>query len=285
MPPLAASGPNAEQIQYWNEASGEKWVAAQESIDRQIEPLGLAALERARVGEGERVVDVGCGCGQTTLELARRVGTGGSVTGLDLSAPMLARARERAQSQGLSNLAFEQADVQTHKFEQLADLIFSRFGVMFFADPIAAFANLAAGLKPAGRLTFVCWQAARENPWVSVPLQAVADLVELPTPTPGAPGPFSLADAARVEDILAQAGFSDIAVEALERDLAVGGGSLEGAVEFLQKIGPSGRALAEADAATRARAADALRRAIEPFAVDGSVRMGSASWIVSARRP
>ena len=180
---LAASGPNAEQITYWNEQSGPKWVALDGRLDALISPYGDRALERTKPALGERVLDVGCGCGRTTLELAARVGSPGSVTGIDISTVMLARARERARKSGAQNVRFENADVQTHAFEPGSfDLAFSRFGVMFFADPVAAFANLRGALAPGGRLAFVCWQPLANNPWMQVPLAATAPHLKLPEP-------------------------------------------------------------------------------------------------------
>ena len=161
-------GPNAQQAKYWNDVAGPKWVALAEAINGQIQPIGHAAMERARIERGQRVLDVGCGCGQTSLELAQRVGEQGHVDGLDLSEPMLAEARVRGAE--LKNLQFTAADVQVHGLEEAAyDRIFSRFGVMFFDDPEAAFANLRGALAPGGQLTFVCWQEIGSNPWMAVP--------------------------------------------------------------------------------------------------------------------
>ena len=165
-------GPNAQQVEYWN-TQGARWVEVGPRIDAQLEPLGLATIERAAVRVGERVLDVGCGCGQATLQLAERVGATGSVLGSDISEPMLARARERAGEAGLENVEFRQGDAQTEPFpESHFDLIFSRYGVMFFADSEAAFANLRVALRPGGRLVFVCWQELGKNPWLEQPLGA-----------------------------------------------------------------------------------------------------------------
>jgi SAM-dependent methyltransferase len=281
-----ATGANAEQIAYWNEISGPRWVAQQQLLDDQISPLGLAAMERARVSTGERVLDVGCGCGQTTLQLAERVGPRGWLTGVDISAPMLERARERAAERGLANARFVLADAQEARLGEF-DLVFSRFGVMFFADPTAAFSNLRAQLAPGGRVSFVCWQEMKRNPWMQVPMRSVAQHVALPAPpAPGAPGPFSLADAARLRGILDQAGFAAGAIEPLEGELRIGGadGGLASAVEVMMRTGPAAAALRDADAAARARIADAMREALAPYAAADGVRLGYAAWLVSARR-
>src|SRR5262249_32133419 len=152
-------GPNAEQVRFWNDAGSRRWVRQQALLDAMLASLGRRALERAAARHGERVVDVGCGCGDTSLALARAVGVTGRVTGIDVSRPMLERAGERAREAGLGTVCFVEADAQTHPFAREHDLVFSRFGVMFFIDPVVAFRNLRGALGPGGRLAFVCWQA------------------------------------------------------------------------------------------------------------------------------
>ncbi|MBI2962737.1 MAG: methyltransferase domain-containing protein [Deltaproteobacteria bacterium] len=287
MAALTASGPNAEQITYWNEVTAPTWLAFQEMIDRQIGPLGRAAMERAAVRSGERVIDVGCGCGDTTLELGRRVGPGGSVLGIDLSAPMLERAAERAAREGMSAVRFCNADVQTHEFSSADfDLAYSRFGVMFFSDPVRAFGSLRRALRPGGRLSFVCWQEMARNPWVAVPLAAAATVIPLPPrPSPDAPGPFSFADPERVRRILDGAGFAAIALEPHEQPLAIADGDLDRAVELALALGPTSAALREAGAAAAPRVAAAVREALARSCGEHGVRLGSAVWLVGARRP
>jgi len=286
MHPTDSAAPNLEQIQYWNETAGPKWVALQAMIDAQIEPIGAAAIERVAVAAGESVVDVGCGCGQSTLALGRRVGPAGSVLGVDISTPMLGRAAELAAQHGLRHVRFENADAQTHAFAPAAaDVVFSRFGVMFFADPIAAFTNLRRSLRPSGRLTFACWQAITDNPWMLTPLLAAAEHVPLPAPpAPGAPGPFAFADPAHVGAILTAAGFTDVGFESLRQAVTLGGdGGIDAAVAFVLQMGPTGAALRTADAGMLARVRDSLHAALAPFATAAGVRMDSAAWIVSAR--
>jgi SAM-dependent methyltransferase len=287
MPTLEATGPNAEQIAYWNEQAGAQWVAREALLDEQIAPLGRAAMDRAGVAAGERVLDVGCGCGHTTLELAERVGPSGGVTGLDISTPMLERARERARERGLGNVGFVNADAQVTRLDPAGfSLVYSRFGVMFFADPKAAFANLRASLAPGGRVSFVCWQEVARNPWMAVPLRAAAQQVTLPAPPPpDAPGPNSFADPNRVRGILAGAGFGEIAIEPLEGKLAVGGSraSLEQVVEFALQIGPMARALRDTPRDGIPQVAAAVREALSPHMTPHGVMLGYAAWIVSAR--
>jgi len=283
---LASEGPNAEQITYWNE-QGPKWVRLQTQLDLQLRPLGGRAMDRASIGTGERVLDVGCGCGETTLDLARQVGPAGAVVGVDLSALALERARQRAEESRLEHVRFEDADAQTHAFApESFDLVFSRFGVMFFSDPVAAFSNLRGALRPGGRLAFVCWQSIHRNPWMMIPLTALAQHVTLPAPpAPGAPGPFAFADAERVRGILTQAGFASLGFEAVDETLAIGGGgALDQAVDFVLQIGPVAAALREAGEGTRVAVAAAVRAAVEPFHSQQGVRMAAAAWIVTGRR-
>ena len=282
---MQSAGPNAQQIEYWNQLAGPRWVSHQEFLDAQIAPLGRLAMEHASLAPGERVIDVGCGCGDSTLEIARRVGAAGEVLGIDLSAPMLERARERSRASDAVNAGFLQADAQTQAFEPASfDLLYSRFGVMFFADPVAAFANLRGALRASGRLAFVCWQPLARNPWMLVPLAAAAKHVELPQPpAPGAPGPFAFGDPDLVRGILGKAGFADVSVEPVESELSIGGADLDSTVEFLLGIGPAAASLRDASREQRALVAGAIREAIEPYSTPAGVRMRGATWIVRAR--
>jgi SAM-dependent methyltransferase len=280
---------NAEQRSYWNEQAGPVWVENQERLDQQIRPHGELALAALAPARGERVLDLGCGCGETALALAGRVGAEGFVLGVDLSEPMLARARARAAAGGLGQLEFLAADAQTAALgEARFDAAFSRFGVMFFAAPEVAFTNVRRALVPGGRIAFVCWRPVSENAWVLVPMQAAAPLFpSLPAPPPpGAPGPFSFGDAARVRRILEAAGFDDIQIEPADLAMAPGGGDLDAAAEMFLDVGPLGSALREMGAGPelRERTRQAVRRAFEPHLRNGRVELGSAVWLVQARR-
>jgi SAM-dependent methyltransferase len=282
---MEATGPNAEQITYWNEQSGPKWVTRQGQLDHMLAPFGTAVMDAVGVAPGKRVVDVGCGCGDTTLAIARRVGSSGHALGVDISLPMLSRARDRAAAEGVGNVRFLAADAQSHAFEPRGvDVVFSRFGVMFFADPAAAFANLRTALGDGGRVGFMCWQALTENPWMLVPLGAAAQHVALPPPpAPGAPGPFAFADRDRVTRILSDAGLRDIVFEPFTPSVEIGGGSVDDAVEFVLQLGPTAAILREASADALAKVAASMREALAPYATPRGVVMPSAAWIVTAR--
>ena len=278
-------GPNAEQIRYWNETAGPKWVAMDDAINQVIAPIGEHALEAAGVRAGERILDVGCGGGRTTVELARRTGPSGAVTGLDVSGPLLALARHRAADAGLA-VTFVEADAQTHPLPTATfDLLFSRFGVMFFADPATAFVNLGRALRPGGRAVFACWQPLPQNAWVVVPLMAAAQHVTLPPPPAAdAPGPFALGDPDRVRDILGRAGFRDVRIAPVEKQLTLGR-ELDATAEFMTQMGPAAAVLREVDAATTTRVVAAIREALVPHQTPDGIRLGSAAWLVTAVRP
>jgi SAM-dependent methyltransferase len=280
---------NAEQRSYWNEQAGPVWVANQERLDQQIRPHGELALAALAPAPGEHVLDLGCGCGETALALAERVGAKGYVLGVDLSEPMLARARERGAAAGLGQLQLVAADAQTAPLgEARFDAAFSRFGVMFFAAPELAFTNVRKALRPGGRLAFVCWRPVAENAWVLVPMQAAAALLpSLPSPPPpDAPGPFSFGDAGRVRRILEAAGFDEIRIEPVDLAMTPGGGDPDQAAELFLDVGPLGAALRQMDAGPelRERVRDSVRRAFGPHLRRGRVELGSAVWLVQARR-
>ncbi len=277
---------NDEQIVYWNEKAGPKWVAMQERLDTQLESFTRAALDRAALRPGERVLDIGCGCGASTLDAAARVRPGGSVMGADVSRPMLDRARERAKTGATTNATFVEADAQTFAFAPGEfDAAISRFGVMFFVDPAAAFANIRRALKPGGRLCFICWRPMIENPWVLIPLRAASRHLELPTPPdPTAPGPFAFGDAERLRAILNTAGYDDVLVEKHDSRLAIGSATdLEKAVDFAMDIGPVSALLLEKSDETRSAVRSSIREAMQPHLTPAGVVVDWAAWLVSAR--
>jgi SAM-dependent methyltransferase len=279
---------NTDQAERWN--SGEDvahWIDNQARYDRMNEPFTAMILEAAALRPGSHVLDVGCGCGGTTLAAARLVAPG-QAAGLDLSGPMLARARSGAEAAGLANAVFQQGDAQVHPLEPgRFGTVISRFGVMFFADPVAAFANLRSATRPGGRLVFVCWQPQAANQWLLVPGAALAEHVRPPDSAPGdGPGMFAFADPDRLRPILAAAGWRDIEITSERRSILVGGGgSVDDAVQFLRTATMGRTMLAGVDAATAASALASLRAALTPHADADGVHLGAAVWLVQAVAP
>ena len=274
---------NIAQIEYWNTKAkaGETWAKFQEALDRQIQTLGLAAMDTLRPEKGEHIIDIGCGCGQTSLDLGSRVGAAGSVVGVDISKPMLEVALRRPRPAPNLRVTFKQLDAQSDDLgDGCFDAAFSRFGVMFFSDPVAAFTNIRESLKPSGRLVFVCWRPLNQNPWMREPLDAALPLLPPIAPfDPIAPGPFAFADAGRVQSILAEAGFGSVKVSPF--DAAIGGANLEQTLQLALNVGPLGAALRE-NPERAETVADAVRDLLSKYATPNGVLMPAAVWIVSA---
>src|ERR1700676_3693517 len=263
---------NADQIAYWNGPGGQHWTDRQQMQDILLAPVSDILIDRAQPKAGERIADVGCGCGATTLAFAQKVGPSGHVFGIDISAPMLARARQIAPAE--MPVDFVLADATVYPFDPASfDLMVSRFGVMFFAQPPVSFANMRRALRPSGRLTFACWREPRDNPWLMLPHLGRED-----------PGPFAFASEQRVQRILSEAGFSGIEMERrdLSLDVAIGRG-LDAALETALEIGPASRALEGQPPDLRAAAAKSIREALAPFAKGQAVPLPASIWIVTAR--
>lgn len=281
---------SADQVGDWNGQSGERWVANQARLDAMVAVFGQAAIEAAAPATGERVLDIGCGAGASSLALAARVGAGGQVLGVDISEPLIGRARALVQ-QDMAAL-FQVADASSAELPEGAfDILFSRFGVMFFDDPIAAFAHMRRALRPGGRVAFVCWRGAAENDWVRLPMGALKGIVP-PTalPDPEAPGPFSFGDQGRVARILTTAGFTDIAIAPFDASVPFGEGetrfaAIDDAVKMTLEVGPLSRTLSDQPDDIRARASAAVRAAFAGLPGERSVMINGAAWIVMARNP
>jgi SAM-dependent methyltransferase len=275
---------NTDQIAYWNGPNGQRWTDRQAEQDVLLAPVSKALIDRTAAKAGDRILDVGCGCGSTSIALAQQVAPSGFVLGIDISGPMLARARELAPEGAPVDFAL--ADATVYPFDpESFDLLVSRFGVMFFAEPVVSFANLRRALRPSGRLAFACWREPRENPWMMAPLQAIYRHVpKLPPQGPEDPGPFAFASEERVNRILGDAGFKAIAMEpvALSFDIAVGRG-LDAAVQAALQIGPGSRALDGHPAETRAAAAKSVKEMLTPYVRGQSVPLAGSIWIVTAR--
>ncbi|MEM7219387.1 MAG: class I SAM-dependent methyltransferase [Pseudomonadota bacterium] len=268
---------NAAMVEYW-QTQGQVWVDAQARMDRMLAPLTDALIDGAALSASDRVIDVGCGCGDTTLTIADRTA---QAWGVDVSAPMLARARERAGDQ--ANIRFSEEDAASADFTAEHDLIFSRFGVMFFADPAAAFANLRRALVPTGRLCFLCWQKPRSNPWMSIVGAAIAHLLPEPEtpPDPRAPGPFAFADPDYLQDILQSAGYANIDLSPVTQTLHVAD-TVDEALVSLSEIGPLARALKELEGEVRDEAIGIARATLGEHFTDDGVNLGAACWLVRA---
>ena len=281
---------NAAQIAEWNGTQGERWAALQQQIDGIVVPFGDAALAAAAARPGETVIDIGCGCGDTSIALARTVGAAGAagtVLGIDVSLPMLAVARERAVSERLPQLSFSDADASAAALPPNTDLLFSRFGVMFFAQPTPAFVHLRRALRAGGRCVFVCWRTPRDNPWAMAPLAAAraAMGVTPPPADPFAPGPFAFADEARLRTILADAGFDAVDVQRFDAAVTLGA-TPRAAAANAARVGPVSRFVTEAGEPHRAKILDAVEAAFTPLAApDGQVKLNGSTWIVSATSP
>jgi ubiquinone/menaquinone biosynthesis C-methylase UbiE len=270
-----------EQAARWNGDSGRAWVEQQAALDAMFKPFEALLTEAIR--EGERVLDVGCGTGSTTLAAARMTGLQGGCVGIDISAPMLDAARRRAERERAA-ATFIQADAQTYAFEaETFDTIISRFGVMFFGDPVAAFANLRRAVRADGRLCFAAWRSAEENPFMTTTERAAAPFLQnIPSRPTNGPGQFAFAEARRVRDILEESGWTDIGVRSVDVACSF---SQDNLVSFFTRLGPLGTIFRDIDASTREQVIEAVRGAFAPFIAGGDVRYTAACWLVSAWVP
>lgn len=265
---------------YWDRA-GKVWVEQQGLLDRIYQPIARAVVEAADLRNGEAVLDVGCGSGATTFEAAWRVGPTGRAVGVDISPALVELARRRAGEDGLEGAEFLLADAQSHAFQATFDAIVSRFGVMFFPDPVAAFANLRKALKPGGRLAFACWRGPEDNAMAVVPLTAAAPfLPEAPGFQKDAPGRFGFADPGRVRAILAASGWRDVVIDPLDDPTPVCADEL---LTMSLRVGPLNPILSGQDETVREAVREAVTRALEPYVKDGVASMNSACWLVTAR--
>jgi ubiquinone/menaquinone biosynthesis C-methylase UbiE len=278
-----ARRPNEEQTTLWNGLGGRGWVEAQAALDRVLRPFEDLLVESVAVAPGNRVLDVGCGTGSTTLAFARVVGANGRAVGVDISEPMLTMARERAERER-APATFVQADAQIHAFEPASfDAIVSRFGVMFFDDTARAFTNLRRAARAGAELRFVAWRSAADNPFMTAAERAVAPLLpNLPARDPDAPGQFAFADRSRVRRTLEQSGWTGVDVAPIDVICTFSEQDLH---RYLTRVGPIGRVLQESDDRTRARITEALRSAFAPYVDGADVRFTGACWRVGARAP
>ena len=278
-----------QQIALWNGLAGRGWVEAREAIERMFKPFEDLLVEAVPAGSPGPVLDVGCGTGATTLAIARALGANGAngrAIGIDISAPMLDAARDRAERERIeregATAEFILADAQDHPFESASiETIVSRFGVMFFGDPVRAFANLRRALKNGGGLRFLAWRSAEENPFMTTAERAAAPLLpELPVRRPDGPGQFAFGDRKRIRTILEESGWAGIDIRPIDVECTL---SEEDLTRYLALLGPVGRILHEVDERTRAKVLETVRAAFDPFVHAGEVRYTAACWLVDAR--
>jgi SAM-dependent methyltransferase len=274
---------NVEQSDAWNGNEGLAWAAHQDRHDVALTRFNAALADAAAIATTERVLDVGCGCGQSTRDAARAASQGRAL-GVDLSMPMLERARERAAGEGLTNVSFVQGDAQVHEFDRGAfDVVISRFGAMFFADPVAAYANIGTALHPDARLALVVWMPLDQNEWLSVIREALAMGRTLPAPQTGSPGPFGLAEPGYVQTVLESAGYTGVGFDEFRSAIEVGSDP-DDAFAFVSALPPVLGMVEELDDTDTARAFDRLRATLTEHATPEGVQLGAAAWVVTARR-
>jgi SAM-dependent methyltransferase len=276
---------NVDQAAAWDGPDGEYWAHHHARFDETIRPHHTQLMAAAAIGTGEWVLDIGCGNGKTSRDAARAAGPTGGVLAVDLSGPMLGKAEQLAKDEGIGNVRFEQGDAQVFRFEPGAfDVVMSRFGVMFFDDPVAAFTNIASAVRSDARLAMLVWQSPMANEWASSLLGALVMGRDLPAPPPGAPGPFALADPDRFRGILAEAGFTDVAFANSEHDWNVGTDT-DDAYGFLSGLQPVLMMLEDLDEKTKAQALGQLREVVAAHETPDGILFGSAAWVVTARKP
>jgi SAM-dependent methyltransferase len=275
---------NVEMAAAWDGEEGDDWARDWERYDRAVTGYHRRLLEAAAIAASDRVLDVGCGNGETTRDAARAAPRG-SATGVDLSSAMIARARELAAAEGLVNATFVQADAQVHPFDVGAyDVVLSRFGAMFFADPVAAFTNLVSATRPGGRLALVTWRELKDNEWLQCMLDALALGRDLPVPPPGRPGPFGLADPSATRATLEAAGYESVEIAPVEEEFWAGADG-EDAFGFTRGSGVVRGMTQDLDDRGRAQALEALRATLLEHETRDGVVFGSACWLVTGRRP
>lgn len=275
---------NVEQAAAWDGNEGEHWTLYADRYDRASRRHWDRLLDASLVSEADAVLDVGCGTGRSSRDVAR-IATRGSVVGVDLSALMLKLARERAAAEGLINVTFVQADAQVHPVgEATLDLVISNFGAMFFGDPVAAFSNVGRGLRSGGRLAMLGWRELGRNEWLTELRAALAMGRDLPEPPPEAPTPFSLADPARVRRILGDAGFGNVAFDPIDEPIDFGDDA-DDAFSFVREQGIVQGLSHDLDEAQRTEALEAVHKLLSAHETPDGVLIGTSAWLITARKP
>ena len=277
---------NIKQKQFWSGAGGDVWVDKQREMDIMLNPLGERVIQGLDLKEETKILDIGCGCGATTLEIAKVVNQG-EVIGVDISEPMLERATQTASDMALTNISYQVKDVQVDEMpNKYFDIAFSRFGVMFFEDPFEAFNNINHSLKDDGQLSFVCWQHASLNPWQSLSIQVIKEFLDLPAPAPKSPGPFAFEDKSYINEILTESGFRDIEIKDNQEDIVMfSGKSIREACEDYLTINPVvTEMLKNSPTELREEILEALIGKFSDFHNNEGLLFPSATWIVTAKK-
>ena len=273
---------NSDQRDFWSSPSGQQWLDHQQALDTALQPALEAVLHAACIQQGEAVLDIGCGTGASALIAAALAGPNGRVLGADISDIMVGRATQRAQEAGAKNAEFMIVDAQQDALPGPFDVLISRFGMMFFADPLAAFANLKRAIRPGGRMAFICWGAMPQNPWFGLTFKAAtARLGPVDRSDPNAPGPTAFKDADRVTSLMADAGLLDAAAQWVDVELPLP----EDAAGFLMQFGPAKRIIAEKNGTAEDEAAirSAVQDALKPYTKQGKTHLPAGLWIYTAR--
>ena len=278
---------NKKQREFWSGKGGDVWVEKQNAMDVMLEPLGVAALSKLPEDLGEHILDIGCGCGSTTLSIAGNLSKNSKITGVDISAPMLDQARKLAAEKNLTNADFQVMDIQTElKKENIYSAAYSRFGVMFFEAPVPAFKNIYRSLQQGAKFSFVCWQSPQLNPWQALSIQVIKKFVDLPSPLPRSPGPFAFAEKDYLESIMVDSGFKDIAIESHEQQITMFvGKSLQEASNDYLSINPVVTAmLEESSPEVKDDISSALQELFKEYSDGNGLHFPSATWLVTASK-
>jgi ubiquinone/menaquinone biosynthesis C-methylase UbiE len=278
---------NKKQRDFWSGKGGYVWVEKQNAMDVMLEPLGNAALAKLPKNLGRHVIDIGCGCGSTTLSIAEQLNESAKITGVDISEPMLDQAKKVASEKNLSNVDFQVMDIQTElDIEGKYSAAFSRFGVMFFENPVIAFKNINRSLKEEANFSFVCWQSPKLNPWQSLSIQVIKQFVDLPSPPERSPGPFAFADADYLKSIMTDSGFKNINLESHEQQVTMfTGKSLEQASNDYLSINPVvTEMLKEAPESIKENISSSLQNLFKEYSNGNGLHFPSATWLVTARK-
>ena len=270
---------------YWNEDGGRKWSENIDIVESMIAPISDRLIEKISASEGDKVLDIGCGGGITSIKLANLVGATGTVIGIDVSETILNIARSRGA--GINNLQFIHRDAASARLgDNKFDIITSRFGVMFFDNPVLAFKNLHAALKPTGRMVFLCWRKIQENPSMAEPARIALEVLSPPAatdiPDPTAPGPFSLSNPAHLTTILQASGFNNIELQEVDASLPMG--NIDEAIAYSMKMGPASQIIKSATGQKKEKVAAAIRKTFRKYTAHNRVKVPSATWIVSATK-